>query len=105
MDEGISMYDPSKELPEILDGERLYSKDGYLKLMKISKLDDVTDFLEFFFLYNVEVVLQQEISTRRGLFTICQGGFHSHVFEDFYDGSVQDDRFDDIDRIRALIGK
>ena len=53
MDVGISMYDPSKELPEILDGERLYSKDGYMKLMKISKMDDVTefkDFLEFFFL-------------------------------------------------------
>ena len=52
MDVGISMYDPSKELPEILDGKRLYSKDVYLKLMKISKMDDVTefkDFLEFFF--------------------------------------------------------
>ena len=73
MDEGISVDDYSQELPEILDGERLYSKRGYLQLMEISKLDDVNDFEDFleFFIDYVELDIQQELlSARNGIYFV-----------------------------------
>ena len=71
MDEGISVDDFSLELPEILDGERLYSKHGYLEMMEISKLDNVKEFEDFleFFLDYVELEIQQVLlSARKGIF-------------------------------------